>query len=131
MTNTDQLLSLAERVERLEGPDDATDLAIAEFFYHARIGPNIEYDPELWRERYCWTPTGSIDSALTLRTGLWCVGSMEEGAFARVVPAIPGRHYGGEITIRAATVPLSMTEAFLRAFAVRARALSQETTNAE
>lgn len=68
--------------------------------------------------------TTSLDAAKTLRhpADLWCVGSMEDGPFARVVPALPGGKYGGEITVHAETAENALTAAFLRATALRSHA---------
>ena len=126
---SEEMLALATRCERASGPDDAIDLAIAELGYHSGGLFGVNYDPRLWVERYCWEPTASIDSAMVLvdARALWAHGSMEEGPFARLCWPMPdGSYLNGYHEARAATVPLSICAA-----ALRARAQSPEQLKGE
>jgi hypothetical protein len=64
--------TLPDRIEALTGPCDEIDLEIVKLAYEKRwpmdpIYPGaINYDPELWQGRYGFSPTASIDAAITL-----------------------------------------------------------------
>lgn len=89
--------------------------------------------PADWEAKQCWDGWGSgrdapefstcLSAAVSLKRpgDLWCVGSMKEGPFARVVPAIAGGRFGEEIAVYAANEAAALSAAFLYA---RARAAS-------
>lgn len=57
-------MSLAERVEGLQGPDEDTDILIARWLYD-NGGKPVNYDPQLYVERHGgWT--GSLDAVVAL-----------------------------------------------------------------
>lgn len=136
---TNRLEELAARVEAATGPDRELNKLAHEargFCVHREtryycIEDGNDYDSghaclACGKDAYGETVpnyTASLDAAKSLKHpgDLWCVGSMEDGPFARVVPALPGGHYGGEITVHAETVENALTAAFLRAAALRAR----------
>ena len=78
------MTGLIERLEAATGPDEAIDLALAEYAWDHEIpmpppyydGGAINYDPRLWLERHDWRPSASIDAALTLVPGghEWFIG---------------------------------------------------------
>ena len=125
------LLELAERCERATGPDHALDahihVALCGYTIHEDTDPAkghfAFWDGEPW-ESICsncssWSAlTASIDEALTLvdPKAQWAVGSMEEGPFARLCWPMPnGSYVGGYVEASAATVPLAICAAALRA----------------
>lgn len=65
-----ELEALADRVLALDGPDDEIDAEIVEWAFVNRWplydGETINYDPALWLARYGFSPTSSIDDAMTL-----------------------------------------------------------------
>lgn len=61
-----EMLKMAERCERLEGPSDEVDLAIATWCYRNGAIAGVNYDPVLWVERHGGEFTGCLDAAMTL-----------------------------------------------------------------
>ena len=121
---------LIARLEAATGPDDALDLALAEYAWDNRIpmpppyydGGPINYDPRLWLERHDWRPTASIDAALTLfpsgkgHDPWWMLKAAWRGkAKAEVWVDGKGKPFRGE----AATPALAICIASLRAQANR------------
>ena len=129
---------LIERIEAASGPDRGTDLAIAEFAFDQRIPPPCyggrptNYDPRMWLARHGWSPTASIDAALTL---------VPEG-FEWSLEYQAGHHVSSDVECMIAIAKLgdpcrdwestSYTPALaLSAAALKARASLKETNNAD
>jgi hypothetical protein len=136
VTNADKLRELADRVERAIGPDREIDrdIALALGMYDRPEDLGCFVDPaeavvagggQTWAPPE-WTASLHAAKALKHHGDLWCVGRMEDGPFARVVPAIPGAFFGDEITVYAATTENALTAALLRAAALRAIAAGEK-----
>jgi hypothetical protein len=128
------LLALADRVEKLTGPDRLVDAEIfkalgmplpTEFFdrgisliwddtQQAFIMPVGEMQMRYEHPHF----TASLDAAMTLipSKSLWSVCDMEEGPFAQVIRPMPcGGYVNGLTTAKGATPALALTAACLRA----------------
>jgi hypothetical protein len=137
VSGAETLLALAERCE---SADRELDFLIAEAISDDKdhwLGCRVRQ--ERWYEmsdykagdptpvRWEWSQpafTASLDAAMTLidPRALWATGSMEDGPFARLCWPMPGGTFvGGYIEATAATVPLAICAA-----ALRARARAQE-----
>lgn len=100
------LIELAERAERAKpygNRELIRDLARSKGLRVARP----DWSPDTWLdEARSFLPEGA----------LWCVGSMEDGPFARVLwPSASGSYTGNYIETRASTPALALTAAALRA----------------
>lgn len=128
---SDDLIELAERVERATGPDRELDRAVAEALGWTRIcsipsgymavrpGEKVEYRlPKFSR---------SMDAAMTLAPkGFdWCAGDIEGLGWASISPSQQSYSIHSEFDAQAATPALALTAACLRA-----RASMQEQDNA-
>jgi hypothetical protein len=133
----EKLIELAERCEQASEPDRGIDGAIDRMFNERP--KNGDYDAAenaIWRVTDEWSGllvrgdgfarnsfcarqyTASLDAAMDLvePRALWAQGSMEEGPFARLCWPLPdGSYVGGYYEATAATVPLAMCAAALRA----------------
>jgi hypothetical protein len=139
------LLELADRVEAATDTDRqlGADVEIAlrgfpERAYQQQCGLRAKESPLPDRREWAasWFgpgPTASLDAAKSLKHpgDLWCVGSMEDGPFARVVPALPGGAFGEEVFATGATTALALTAALLRAERLRALATPASTPERE
>lgn len=122
------LLALAERCEKATGPDDAIDMAIVEAAFKGKWplacygGEPINYDPGMWMERYGFSPTSSLDDAMSLvPQGL----SMRlfihpDEAHADIFRLHPSKGMVSEAE-HASTAPLAICAAALRALAERGK----------
>lgn len=104
---TNPMTELAARCEAATGPDRALDYDIAHFVTrsHMATGNAPHY-------------TASIDAAMALvdKRALYAFGDMEEGVFGRLCwPQPDGGYGGGYHEANAATVPLAICAAALRA----------------
>ena len=123
----DELLKLADRVEALTDKDDWTvvDSEIVEMAWRLQLpmacydGRPINYDPNLWQERYGFSPTTSIDAALMLVPDMgeidgrrFDLSNFEKRAVARCYSDADTDHKSS-----AATAALALTAAALRALA--------------
>jgi hypothetical protein len=117
MTSAADLLALAERVEALTGPDDAVDLAIAEWCYANGGVAGVNYDPQLWVIRHGGEFTASLDAAMSLvPDGYdWILGRTNGGLTVHA-------EVGNREQIFAATPALALTAAALRARAAQEQA---------
>lgn len=116
------LLELAERCERATGPGRELDCAIGRLAGAAKEQPDgtwMTYHKDGYAHSI--NPpayTASLDAAMTLvdPRALWAHGSMEEGPFARLCWPMPnGGFVGGYVEASAASVPLAICAAALRA----------------
>lgn len=124
---------LIERIEAASGPDREIDLAIAEYAFDQRIplscygGNPINYDPRMWLERHDWSPTASIDAALTLvpEGRSWELTQVVSEGIS--IAFIWNMFEAGEgDSAEAATPALALSAA-----ALKARAYLKETNNAD
>ncbi len=124
-------MTIPTRIESLTGPSREMDAEL-ELLVRGdgwRIQTDCEPFPDEVREgriqeiRGCgWIEakayTASLDAAMTLvdPRALWAHGSMEDGPFARLCwPQPDGSFVGGYVEAFAATVPLAICAAALRA----------------
>jgi hypothetical protein len=116
---SDDLLKLAERCEGASGPDDTIDMDIAYWCYKNGAVAGINYDPALYMMRRDWSPTASLDAALTLVPEGWTY-SANQGPSGKphnwTLSTIgeEDTHYT-TVTARAATAALAIVAAALRA----------------
>lgn len=111
------LLALAARLEAAQGPDDAIDLAIAEYGLRARQF-DVNYEPRLWVERNCWEPTRCLDDAVKLVPKgcewlRWSAGTMV--VMLPPKPGDEGKGWARPIECRGATPALALCAAALKA----------------
>lgn len=138
-----ELMRLAKRCEQASGPGKALDREIALAVGWVRQSPSEAgrrhpawfhpddcrdgkpvldslHGTDVWRDPLPYT--ASIDAAMTLvdARALWAVGCMEAGPFARLCWPMPDGGFGGGYhEASAATVPLALCAAALRARSVQ------------
>lgn len=116
------LLKLADACEAATGPDRELDREIAPLIGLRIVNEGHPIGRVCYDENSHGVPlpafTASIDAAMTLLAPgtLWAVGSMEDGPFARLCwPQPDGGFTGGYFEAEAATAPLALCAAALRA----------------
>jgi hypothetical protein len=108
------MINLADKCEGCRGPDRATDKAIA----LALLGP------ERFRDVEGPNYTASLDAAMSLKPDGWCIdagtggGAYALGPWARCYPDTQRGQLDGTGNRNAATVPLAICSAALRARAI-------------
>jgi hypothetical protein len=110
MSNRDELLALAERVEALDGPDRDVDAAVAKIIGHALLTWRIDGKRDTTARAF----TASLDAAMSLVPEGWgFVVGVRNGPFADCFD--PQLYPNQEC--EAATPALALTAAALRALA--------------
>jgi hypothetical protein len=119
-----KLLELAERCEKAEGPDRELDAEILDVLQNQSWDWWEELDPKWWA-RGAFTPTASLDAAMTLVPEGWRTAMVSEpetdGKWHwRLGPKVDHRLYGrGGRDGFAITSPLALCAAALKARATQ------------
>ena len=109
---TEQQTAIIARIEAATGANDDIDLAIATWCYENGGLLGVTYDPQMWIIRHGGEFTRSLDWAVRLVPDGWrwiCDGDGN-------ATLLPCDQPGGPVNVHAATAPLALCLAALKAW---------------